>query len=306
VAKKELSLTEQHNKLLISFSGGETSAYMTQELLKQFTGWRDMIVVFANTGEENEATLQFVDKCDKYFGWKVVWVEAKINPENRKGTRHTIVTFETASRNGEPFKQMIAKYGIPNVKAPHCSRELKANAIRSYARSIGWKKKDYKTAIGIRADEMDRVDEKYKEKNLYYPLVDFGTTKRFVNRFWRDMPFRLELKGYEGNCKVCWKKTLRKHLQIAKENPAAFDNFKAWEKEFENFIPQSRIHKQKSKPPFRFFRNKLSVDDIFTLSKQPFTEPKDDSVNYKEFVQLGMFELELDVSNGCVESCEVF
>ena len=279
---------------------------MTQELIKQFTGWRDMVVVFANTGEENEQTLDFVNKCDNHFGWNVVWVEAVVNPENRKGTKHKIVTYETASRDGKPFRDVIQKYGIPNITTPHCSRELKGAAIKSYARSIGWKHKDYKTAIGIRADEMDRIDENYEYKNLYYPLVSFGTTKKYVNRFWREMPFRLELKGYEGNCKVCWKKSLRKHLQIAKENPQAFDNFRKWEKEFENFTPQSRIDKQKSKPPFRFFRKKLTVDDIFILSKQPFNAPADDSVNYKEFVQLGLFEIELDVSDGCIESCEVF
>lgn len=300
----EKSLSEQCNKLLISFSGGETSAYMTQELFKQFKGWRDMIVVFANTGEENEATLQFVDKCDKYFGWNVVWVEAVVNPQNRKGITSKVVTFETASRNGEPFEEVIKKYGIPNIVNPNCSRDLKKNVIRHYAKSIGWK--NYKTAIGIRADEIDRISEAAEKEKLYYPLVSFGTTKPFVNRFWRDMPFRLELKGYEGNCKVCWKKSLRKHLQIAKENPQAFDNFKKWEEKYGEFIPETRKHNEDIKPPFRFFRNNLSVSDIMELSKKEFTPPKDDAQNYTETIQLGFFDLPLDMSNGCVESCEVF
>src|SRR3990167_3600603 len=302
----EKSITERCNKLLISFSGGETSAYMTQWLLKDFKGWKDMIVVFANTGEENEQTLEFVNKCDKEFGWNIVWVEAVINPIMNKGTRHKIVTFETASRNGEPFEAMIAKYGIPNIKFKHCSRETKGNVIRSYVRSIGWKKKDYKTAIGIRADEIDRMSESREKERLYYPLINSGITKPFVNRFWRDMPFRLELKGYEGNCKVCWKKSLRKHLTIAKENPNAYDNFKKWEEKYEGFIPESRKHNLEIKPPMRFFRKNLSVADIMKLSKKEFTPATDDAVTYREVIQLGMFDYELDNSNGCVESCEVF
>lgn len=298
------SLTEQCNKLLISFSGGETSAYMTQELFKQFIGWKDMIVVFANTGEENEQTLDFVDKCDKHFGWNVVWVEAVVNPQTRKGITSKVVTFETASRNGEPFKEVIKKYGIPNMMNPNCSRDLKKNAIRHYAKSIGWK--DYQTAIGIRADEIDRISKAKDKEKLYYPLISFGVTKPHVNRFWRDMPFRLELKGYEGNCKVCWKKSLRKLLQIAKENPSSYDNFKKWENEFENFIPETRQHNPDIVPPMRFFRNNLAVSDIIKLSEQPFEAPKDDAVNYREQIQFGLFDLPLDVSNGCIESCEVF
>ena len=301
---KLLSLTEQHNKLLISFSGGETSAYMTQWLLKQFAGWMDMVVVFANTGEENEQTLEFVNKCDKHFGFNTVWIEAITNPENRKGVRAKIVTFETASRNGEPFESCIAKMGIPNIKTPHCSRDLKKAPIRAYAKSIGWK--DYRTAIGIRSDEMDRISDNREKEKLWYPLIDIEITKPHVNRFWRDMPFRLELKGYQGNCKVCWKKSLRKLLTIAKEDKGAFDNFKKWEDKYGNFVPATRQHNKDIKPPFRFFRKKLSVDDIFRMSEMPFEVAKDDSRNFITYDQLEMFGHDLDISNGCVESCEVF
>jgi len=300
------SISEQCNKLLISFSGGETSAYMTQWLLKDFKGWKDIIVVFANTGEENEQTLEFVNKCDKEFGWNVIWVEAVINPLPNKGTRHKIVTFETASRNGEPFEAMIAKYGIPNIMFKHCSRELKAQSIKSYVRSIGWKKGDYKTAIGIRSDEIDRISEHAKKEMLWYPLINAEITKPFVNRFWRDMPFRLELKGYEGNCKVCWKKSLRKHLTIAKESPEKFAKFKEWEEKYGNFIPASHKGENDVELPIRFFRNKLSVDDIIEMSKTNFAPASDDAINFKEFIQYKIFNIPLDISNGCEESCEAF
>ena len=56
---------ENKKRLLISFSGGRTSAFMLWWL---FNKWDDrhnweMVVVFANTGKENKGTLFFVDEC---------------------------------------------------------------------------------------------------------------------------------------------------------------------------------------------------------------------------------------------------
>ena len=50
-------------KLLVSFSGGETSAFMAQWLWKHKQDEYDMIFVFANTGQENEETLQIIIKA---------------------------------------------------------------------------------------------------------------------------------------------------------------------------------------------------------------------------------------------------
>lgn len=289
-------------KLLVSFSGGETSAYMAQWLWKNKQSEYEMIFVFANTGLENEQTLQFVEKCSKLFGFNVVWVEAVVNPLLGKGVKHKIVDFNSASRNGEPFEQVISKYGIPNAATPHCTRDLKQSPITSYARSIGWKQ--WHTAIGIRIDEIDRMNENRKAKRFVYPLIEsVKMTKPKINFWWNQQPFRLELKGYQGNCITCWKKSEGKLTQIAKENINAFDFFISMEEKYGKFIPYARKKKLEARGakvnfPIMFFRKHRS--STYFLSKAiTFNEfVSDDSMNfsYQE-------DLDFEEDSG---SCEVF
>ena len=37
----------------------------------------DIVIVFANTGKEDEGTLQFVHECETRWDLPIVWVEAK-------------------------------------------------------------------------------------------------------------------------------------------------------------------------------------------------------------------------------------
>lgn len=295
--------------LLISFSGGETSAYMTRRLLeKHRSEYEQVIVVFANTGLEHEKTLEFVDQCDREFGFNVVWVESVPGEKMGVGVSAKIVDFSSASRKGEPFEAMIAKFGIPNQAFQHCSRELKRNVIRAYARLIGWSKRDYYTAIGIRADEFDRMSADAEEDRLIYPLITWGIDKPEVNRFWNSQSFRLEIKSYEGNCVTCWKKSERKLLTLAKESPCAFNFFREMEQKYENYAPP---RPGTPKFPLRFFRGNLSVDDIFVKSKNDFQLAADDRFRMTSVNQLSLFtsspeEDFLDTSAGCSESCEAF
>lgn len=60
----------------ISFSGGRTSAYMLYRVLEANNGLPDMAkVCFANTGKEEEATLQFVHDCSVNWSVPITWLE---------------------------------------------------------------------------------------------------------------------------------------------------------------------------------------------------------------------------------------
>lgn len=290
--------------LFVSFSAGETSALMTYLILTQ---WRDqykqVIVIFANTGQENEETLVFAHRCTQWFealGATVVWVEAVVMPGKGNGTVHRVVTFETASRRGEPFRAVIEKYGIPNQKFPACTRELKQRPMYSYLRTeLRWKNNEYKVAVGIRADEAHRRDD---DSRIVYPLLDWlPVEKPDVNTFWQMRSFRLQLAGYQGNCRTCWKKSLRKLLTVMDDDPAAFDFFAEMERLHGHVGPEFE-KPEVLRPGYRrvFFRGNMSVADLRrTYHTSDWTRAENDAIIYS-----GQ-RVPLDSDDGCVESCEV-
>tara|TARA_R110002020_G_scaffold7104_1_gene30042 strand:+ start:231 stop:1076 length:846 start_codon:yes stop_codon:yes gene_type:complete len=280
-------------KLIGSFSGGETSAEMTIWMKENHP---DSKFIFANTGLEREETLIFVDMVDKTYDLGLVWIECVIDPDDRENATYKEVNYWTASRKGEPFRAMIEAYGIPNVKYLHCNRETKTRPMRKW-----WMENypDHLMAIGIRCDELDRVNPSYKEKNLCYPFAFWEPmTKPQINRRWRDRPFRLELKHYEGNCKTCWKKSFPKLAYIMKENPEYFDFFEEMEEK------HAYTNRPKAPYPMRFFYDHKTVADIREMSKKA-VEPVDDA---KDYTSMGANYdiLGYDVDACGSETCEAF
>ena len=297
-------------KLVLGISGGidsTTCGKLAQIAINQLntdtSDKYEFIFVFANVGEEHEETLIFADKCDKHFGLNLIWAEPKVIHEVGKGTKHTIVNFETAERSGVNgnFEEYIKKFGIPNYQNMTCTRELKERPITSYARSIGWKNKDYKTAIGIRRDEIDRMSKNKEKLNLFYPLIELKpTTKGDVNAFWNTMPFRLEITGWEGNCKTCWKKSFRKLATCSVHHPKWFEFNNKMISKYEDHVPTR--DRNKLIIPIRFFRGNKTVEEIFEIAKQPkFKEADDENRQYDYHTQA-----QLDLEYDCGISCEPF
>lgn len=279
-------------KLLVSFSGGRTSGLMLKLCYDHLRNDYDLITVFANTGKEHPGTLFFVEQCSQMWGIPIVWVEARhINDEgdkySRKGWKvsHRIVDFETASRNGEPFEEMLSVLGIPCSEAPFCSDQLKRKAIESYLNSIGWN--DFYKAIGIRVDEVDRVNPEYKAKKIIYPLINMTpTTKRQVSYWWNEQPFDLDVPVGFGNCDNCWKKSFRVLTHNAQANPQSFD---WWGQMVDKY---SNVRQVANDQEISFYRGSASIDDIFELAKL-------------QAQQLDLFDKATGYSQ-CGETCEVY
>lgn len=217
----------------ISFSGGRTSAYMLWRVLQSNQGLPDECEIqFANTGMEEEATLRFVQDCSERWGVPITWVEYR---DDEAG--FTVVDFDSASRNGEPFEAIIRRRNyLPNPVTRFCTSELKIRAMHKRLRSLGWADKHragWDQMIGMRADEMPRVRKirargystESTLETMLMPLADVGVTVGDVGRFWDAQPFNLGLptdargRTTGGNCSLCFLKPAAQVLSLISEKP---------------------------------------------------------------------------------------
>ena len=220
----------------VSFSGGRSSGYMLYQILQAHGGTlpEHIKVVFANTGKEMPETLDFVRDCGEQWGVDITWVELgkiKIVGTYEKG-RHKgkpirkyvtkVVSYETASRNGEPFRDLVlSRRMLPNVMARFCTAELKV--LRIHDISAGALQ-----IIGIRRDEPRRAAKIHGKIDggleQYCPMHVAGATKAGVGDFWKAQPFDLMLPNDNGvtplgNCDLCFLKGRKKRLSIMRERP---------------------------------------------------------------------------------------
>lgn len=217
----------------ISFSGGRTSAYMLWRVLQSHGGTLPdkCVVCFANTGKEEEETLQFVRECSIRWGVPITWLEYRDDDQG-----YAVVDYETASRDGEPFEAIIRKRNyLPNPVTRFCTVELKIRVMHKFSRALGWSTEEtpMDMMIGIRADEPGRVSKirvrgtssESRHATMCMPLAEAGITVRDVQAFWIDQPFNLQLPTYNGrtlagNCDLCFLKPAGQVASLIAEKPA--------------------------------------------------------------------------------------
>lgn len=200
---------------VVSNSGGRTSGYMTWLMIQE--PQPDDFIIFANTGKEREETLQFLHDQETNWGVKIHWLEFDLDTKFRE------VSFETASRDGKPFSELITKRRFaPNPVTRFCTQELKIRVIKNFMQSIGFK--HWENIIGIRYDEIHRANQPTKSVwTNYFPLVDKKITVEDVMKFWLSQPFDLQLKHYQGNCDLCFLKGNKKLIQLIRDAPSSAD-----------------------------------------------------------------------------------
>lgn len=276
-------------KLVISFSGGQTSGFMLKWIIDNWSDLYEIIVVFANTGKENEGTLRFVRDCENNWGIDIVWIESYPREDKTWAVDYKIVDFESASRKGNPFEGMIKKLGVPSTNAPFCSEQLKKFAILKLMRDLGWRK--YFIAIGIRADEIDRMNEHHEKNRILYPLVkNIPMSKKMIQAWWDKQNFHLDIPYGTGNCDNYWKKPMKLLVYNQIHYP---ETFNWWQEMTDKYGYQYyRKSTENMKLPFNFYRGNLSPKDILKLADL-------------SQLQLDMF-VENERLDGCSESCEVF
>lgn len=279
--------------IVVTFSMGESSAYMLELVLKKYGNTHRIIITTCNTGEEDEESLIFAAKIAAHHKVDLIWLEY----DTERGFK--IVDFHTAYRktqyeieNGypnHPFKKWIEDYRLPQYPNRTCTREMKERTISRYLSSIGAYPRFVVRCVGIRFDE---IGKRTPKETQYYPLILNGITKKKVNAYFEnDMPFRLQIPSYLGNCGACISKGLRNLCTIARQRPEKFDFF--------NYIA-----KKQGVPNHTFYRNRKTISDVFEMAKDK--KIKDAHDNRFDLDTEYEFDFELDSEGACGGTCEPF
>ncbi len=204
---------------VISFSGGRSSAYMLYRILEahDFKLPPYVEVVFANTGKEMPQTLDFVKAVADNWGVVITWLEYTGKKQFME------VDYNTASREGEPFAQLIEdKNYLPNMVARFCTSELKVLTIERYMGGD-----DFLTVVGIRADEPRRAAKMRTKDNYAVPMADDGVTEGDIKEFWNAQPFDLAMPpagvNTLSNCDLCFLKGYSIKQSIVEHDPSIAD-----------------------------------------------------------------------------------
>lgn len=209
-------------RIFCSVSGGVTSAVMAS-LIRQRYPFAEIRFGMANTGRETRPTMLFAQNVNRFLELDMGLVETVVHP-GKKGSTHKLVSFDEASMDGTPMEAVIKKYGVPTLGHMHCTRETKTNPLRSWLKETGWKPGTYRIALGIRADEMKRINPDARNSMQFmYPLAEIGLTLDDVTDIASDWPFKLEQPPHEGNCVDCHKKSLLKTVINIKNHRDWFD-----------------------------------------------------------------------------------
>jgi hypothetical protein len=192
-------------KRVINFSGGKTSALMT--ILLNPT--EDDIVLFTDTGREHHLTYKFIDDFEKNEGIKV-----------------TRISYDGG------FDAYVRKVKfLPNQAMRICTSELKIKTAKRYLRSIGIQK--FENYIGFRADEEKRVKNykhMYKRVINKFPLYDLNINKAYVQKYWEEKSYTLDIPHILGNCDLCFLKGKNAIISILQQYPELADKWIADEK----------------------------------------------------------------------------
>jgi 3'-phosphoadenosine 5'-phosphosulfate sulfotransferase (PAPS reductase)/FAD synthetase len=207
----------------IQFSGGRTSGYMLKHVLDRYDGALpdDCHVLFQNTGREMPETLDFVHECQTQWNVPIVWLERGDNDDGFE-----VVSHNSASRNGEPFKSLIDKRSYaPNRVARFCTSDLKVRPSKKWMMAQGYD--HWFAIIGFRADEERRTKGKTADRerwDCYYPLFHAGVARRDVEDWWSKQSFDLTLPTFNGktalgNCDGCFLKSEKNRAWLARYMP---------------------------------------------------------------------------------------
>ena len=187
---------------VVSVSGGRSSLLMAYLVKEKYSHlYENIYYVFANTGVEHPDTYRFLLGGSSALGINIISIRSVVTMESGVGTGWMNTPL---APDREIFADMVYKYGRPNTTRRHCTRVLKAEAIRAWCRDNI--KSEYVTALGIRSDEPKRLTRQDNHKFIY-PLADTDMDRDDVEDFCKPFSWDLTIPKQLGNCTFCWQKS---------------------------------------------------------------------------------------------------
>lgn len=248
---------------LVSVSGGKDSTATL--LLALETNWQnDVRAVFADTGNEHDQTLEYVDYLERATGIRIERVKADFTkqmaakrekllriaagaPESEiYGKREFKWQWspEAAARaaelltpTGNPYLDLcLLRGGFPSRTKQYCTEELKAFPMDRFMAGLWQQHEAIEQWHGIRADESPKragyPDYEWGPKvSIYRPILRWGVARVFEQHAKHGIkpnPLYSQGMGRVG-CMPCINAGKRELSEIAKRFPEHVDRIREWE-----------------------------------------------------------------------------
>lgn len=206
-------------KYIVSFSGGKDSTAMLLLLIEK--GYPIDEIIMCDTGKEFEDMYKHIEKVQSMINIPITILKSDKSFE--------YYMFDHIKTKGKNKGQK--GYSFPDFRNRWCTSNLKQRVIKKYLKKYDKKQYELWEYHGIAVDEIERT-KKNNDKNILYPLVEWGMTEKDCLQYCYD-------KGLDWNglykklgrvsCWCCPLKSLRELKVLYTDFNDYWEILKEWE-----------------------------------------------------------------------------
>lgn len=250
---------------VVSFSGGKDSTAMLLRMIEE-----DMpvdIILYCDTGLEFPEMEDHIKKVEQYIGRKITTIKSD------KDFMYWATEYPRPIKSnkipGLKPGDVVSGKGYPTLQARWCTQKLKTYVIRDYLKELR-KTYDVVEYVGIASDESHR------ERDLNYPLIDWGMSEADALKYCYDRGF--DWGGLYDiwdrvSCWCCPLQSLTDLRKLKRYRPELWSRLKEMDK----------IIGETSQPNFKFTISFNDIERRFEVEDEFISQGK--KLRTKEFYQ---------------------